>query len=483
MAIAVTSRYQPLYMESLGFDKIPFPVTPNPERYYAPLRLLAHVDEILHFLEIRKGFLLVTGDVGIGKTTLVRKIIKELDHSKVSIALLFNTFLQGSALIESINQDLGIQSKKPGLIHQLEALNNFLLAEFSKGKNCIIIIDDAQNLSIESLELVRQLSNLETNEDKLIQILLVAQPEILTTLARPEIRQLRSRIALHCKLKPFSQQEVSDYIDRCLTVTGQPVGIQLTGAALRLITQYSGGYPRIINLLMDRCLYGLLAYKRRTISASLVREAAKDLSLLPQKKRNRVKITSVIALCGLLLGGYLLLPTLSTMLAKRVLITAVAEPAPASAPSQKWQRFLAAYGLDHYLQAFPLPNVDAINRLRHRLLQETDIKLALISTAAATTCAGLPVFEWRDGLKLVLYRSPISGSPLAFSTPSEDTRIVQHVLVAEGLLAATAADGIMGQWTQQALSAFQQRSGRVMTGQMDDGTAYDLSCASRPDDL
>jgi len=112
MSVLEDARHQPLYMRALGFNRNPFPVTPDPGRYYAPQSLLGHIAEILHFLETRKGFLLVTGDVGTGKTTLVRKIINDLDPDKVCVALLFNTFLQGGALIESINKDFGIRPKK-----------------------------------------------------------------------------------------------------------------------------------------------------------------------------------------------------------------------------------------------------------------------------------------------------------------------------------------------------------------------------------
>jgi hypothetical protein len=148
-------------------------------------------------------------------------------------------------------------------------------------------------------------------------------------------------------------------------------------------------------------------------------------------------------------------------------------------PALKWRLFLEAHDLSGYLQAFPLPNVDAINQLRNKLLQETDVKLALISTVSATTCAGLPVYEWQDGLKLVIYHSPLTGTPLLFSIATDDTRIVQNILVAQGLLPAIKVDAIMGPFTQQALIAFQQRSGRAITGQVDDGTAYALSCAIR----
>jgi len=229
----------------------------------------------------------------------------------------------------------------------------------------------------------------------------------------------------------------------------------------------------------------------------LVREAAKDLILLPHNKRDIVKLLSVIGLCVILLTSYFIaglkLPMELKFAQQRA--SEFVQPVVKTYPEDKfepevksdlvlkWQLFLTAHGLLNYLQIVPIPNVDAINQLRNKLLQETDVKLALISTVSSTTCAGQPIYDWQDGLKLVIYHSQLSGTPLLFFKVTDDTRIVQNILVAQGLMSAMTVDGIMGPITQQALIAFQQRSGRAITGQVDDGTAYALSCAIRPNVL
>ncbi len=261
----------------MGLHANPFPVTPDASNYFVSHRIEVCLAELLHCIRERKGFLLVTADVGTGKTTLSRRLIATLEQEETQVALVFNSFLHGISLLEAINQDFEI-SASGGIREQLESLNRYLLRQFDEEKNCVIIIDDAQNLDIESLELIRQISNLETNKAKLVQILLIAQPEILATLAYPELRQLDSRIVLRIELPSFSDVEIMDYVNYRLNCAGNGGRVKLApGRALRLLAKKSGGYPRQINLIMDRSLYALAATKKTVVTHKVIKLAVDDL--------------------------------------------------------------------------------------------------------------------------------------------------------------------------------------------------------------
>ena len=248
----------PLHVERLGFQSNPFPMAPNGCFYFLTKAMEAHLTEILHCIDSRKGFILVSGEVGIGKTTLSRRLLRELESQPVDTALVFNTFLQSADLIAAINRDFGVDVDG-GMAAQLAALNTFLIKQYAKGRNSLILIDDAQNLSIESLELIRQISNLETEREKLVQILLIAQPEILLTLARPEIRQLNSRLALRVAMQPWSREEVGRYVQFCQARAGNSERVRLSAGALGILHRSTRGYPRQVNMTMDRCLYAAAA--------------------------------------------------------------------------------------------------------------------------------------------------------------------------------------------------------------------------------
>lgn len=265
------------HFEQIGLGANPFPVTPDATRYFLSEKMNVHLTEILHCIDARKGFMLVTADIGLGKTTLTRRLISILTEQKMQVSLVFNSFLNGVELLEAINRDFGVVVNG-GIGEQLSVLNDFLLLQFNKQSNVIIILDDAQNLSIESLDLLRQISNLETNEHKLVQILLVAQPEIITTLSYPEIRQLKSRIVLNIELTPYSRQETHDYIMHRLASVDNSQNIYLSLPALKRLHGASGGYPRQINLIMDRALYGVVAQGKNRVTASLIKQAVKDIN-------------------------------------------------------------------------------------------------------------------------------------------------------------------------------------------------------------
>ncbi|MFK5986503.1 MAG: AAA family ATPase [Pseudomonadota bacterium] len=294
------------YLVQLGLEANPFPVTPDASNYFLTKRMEVSLIELLHCIEARKGFMLVTADIGIGKTTLSRRLISILTQQETHVSLIFNSFLNGINLLEAINQDFGLLIEG-GIREQLNALNKFLLSQFKQGKNAIIILDDAQNLSMESLELLRQISNLETDQHKLVQILLIAQPEIMVRLSFPEIRQLKSRIVLHIQLPAFNLSELIMYIEfRLASFTSKCQSIGLTKAAFKYLYRVSKGYPRQINLIMDRVLYGLSAQKNTTADVKLMRLAVCDLQgpIAAQKHHINYKLPLIWTL--LIIIGWIL---------------------------------------------------------------------------------------------------------------------------------------------------------------------------------
>ena len=267
----------PPYLRALGLQRNPFPVVPDATRFYLSSCNETIVAEMLHAIESRKGFMVITGEVGLGKTTLSRRMLMMLEKRGIRTALVFNTFHQGAELLHEINKDFGVDVKSHDLGSQMSALNDFLLKNLALGINCAIIIDDAQQLSIESLELVRQVSNLETDNEKLVQILLVGQPELDVKLDAHELRQLKSRIVLQHLVSPYTLPETTRYVLFKLMHAGGHGRLQITAPAFRLLQRLTGGNPRKINILMDRCLYAVIAYGTYEINQRLMADAAREV--------------------------------------------------------------------------------------------------------------------------------------------------------------------------------------------------------------
>jgi len=271
------------HLKALGLKYNPFPVVPDSHNYFTTEEMFSEISDILHCIDARKGFILISGEVGLGKTTLSRLLLQKLELKKINTSLVLNTFLQSGSLLKAINNDFNIHIESEEISDQLDALNTFLLDQYSKEKNCVIVIDDAQQLNFESLELIRQLSNLETNQNKLVQIILVAQSEILDTLNRNDLRQLKSRIALNLRINPLTLSEVEQYIEFRLNKAGSNGRITLKKKALKLLHKVSKGHPRQINLVMDRCLYVVAATGNNKINKNLVAQAFDEISIIHSK--------------------------------------------------------------------------------------------------------------------------------------------------------------------------------------------------------
>ncbi len=270
-----------MYCEYFGFAKRPFELTPDPSFLYLGEAHREGLATLVYGVQSGKGFVLITGEVGTGKTTLLHALLRQLD-SRTACAFIFNPRLEPLDFFHMLFDDLGIEIPCRTKADYLLALNKFLIERLEKNESTLLIIDEAQNLSAELLEEIRLLSNLETPTSKLIQIMLVGQPELRDLLARPELRQLRQRIGLRHHLRPFDETEIRDYVGERLARAGYTGNGLFKRGALKELYAVTGGTPRLVNSVCDSAL--LLAYSRekRLLDAALIREAAADLELIPE---------------------------------------------------------------------------------------------------------------------------------------------------------------------------------------------------------
>ena len=253
-----------MYEAFFGLAEKPFSLTPNPRYVFYSEHYRAALDHLLYGLNEKEGFMLLTGMVGTGKTTLCRELLENLDPDKHRTALIFNPFLNGSEMLQSLLTEFGC-SYPPGASKKelLDRLNRYLLTQLVEGHTCVAIFDEAQHLSAEFLEQIRVLSNLETDKEKLLQIILVGQPELRERIQQPSLAQLDQRVSLRCTLRDLNREETERYIYHRLNVAGAQGRIHFTGRAIGRVHQESQGVPRLINLICDRTL--LAGYVTQTM--------------------------------------------------------------------------------------------------------------------------------------------------------------------------------------------------------------------------
>ncbi len=267
-----------MYESFFALKEKPFALTPNPRFLFLSKTHNEVYAHLIYGIESRAGFVEVTGEVGTGKTTILRTLLSHLDENKYRVAFIFNPKLTAFELLRNINREFGVAddgANNPDLIH---SLNEFLLAENKAGRTPILVIDEAQNLSGEVLEQIRLLSNLETEDDKLIQVILVGQPELRHHLSDHSLRQLNQRIAVRYQLRPLNREETSSYILHRLNIAGRPDGTLFSSAALKRVFACSGGIPRRVNLICDRSLLTAYSEERGVVSARDVNQAVKELA-------------------------------------------------------------------------------------------------------------------------------------------------------------------------------------------------------------
>lgn len=254
----------------------PFDLSPNPEFIFPSKTHRKAITYLDYGIRERVGFILLTGEVGSGKTTIIRELInKHLE--RVVLANVYNTRVNSEQLLAMINDDFDLPVQGKSKIELLRDLNGFLVEQYAKRNQPLLIIDEAQNLTPETLEEIRMLSNLETSDSKLLQIILVGQPELRTLLARPELRQLRQRISIQCNLQTLNRQEVEEYIFHRLQVAGNREALSFSPQALDLLFIYCCGIPRLINIICDFLLLAAFAEEVRGITEEMIRDIAGDL--------------------------------------------------------------------------------------------------------------------------------------------------------------------------------------------------------------
>jgi general secretion pathway protein A len=264
-------------LDYYGLKEPPFSITPNPRFLFFSPKHREALNHMLYGIRERKGFVQLTGEVGAGKSTICRALLEQLGNN-FSTALILNPALDPEQLIKAIAREYGLDVRGLDQVEVLEVLNDFLLSELENGREVVLIIDEAQNLSNQQLEQIRMLSNLETDDRKLLQIVLLGQPELRDRLNDPSLRQLRQRITVRYHLAPLKLGELGEYVSHRLAISGaNGHGPRFTLPALWRIFQYTQGIPRLINAVCDKCLLAGFVQQRTQINFGLARSAIREL--------------------------------------------------------------------------------------------------------------------------------------------------------------------------------------------------------------
>lgn len=495
----------PVYA-ALGLARNPFPPTPDAGSYFFTPRLEEEFAEIRHCIEVRKGFVLLTGEVGLGKSTLVRRLLDTLPERQCRSALVLNTFLQGGALLSAIQADFGLPPA--ATVEQgLAQLTDFLLAQHQAHQTSLLVIDDAQNLTVESLELVRLLCNLETGQEKLLQIVLAGQPELEQTLASPQLRQLKSRIVKHARLAGLRKDELARYFDFRVNAAGADGRLSIQPAAAELLHRATQGNLRQVHLVLDRCLYGLTSSRQSVVDVSLVRRAVAELPALGRPSAAgaaSARHRTAWWLAGLLAGtatvavagwGWASRQADVPLATPQAVLAALAgSPATDKAPSapptgvetpeappssgaageKKNEKKMPSVLFDKAQAAIESIEISPRQQCEQQLqgVAETDDTLQVQRLPPAVS----------DALKASsrVCRFSVDGEPWAawlsrnqarhILAAQQATRSVQGVLRSKGLLDMPAPDGLFGPRTGEALARFQQQHRLAPTGQPDELT-------------
>lgn len=270
-----------MYNEYFGFTEAPFSLTPDPRFSYTNALYQEAFATLRYGIEARKGFIVITGEAGTGKTTLLRRLMQSFGRH-VQTAYIYNTHVTLTELLRLILSDLGLPNRTDDRLAMIAQLNEYLIKQLKERNIVTLLVDEAQELSIEMLEEIRLLSNLETDTQKLLQIVLMGQPELERKLDQPELRQLKQRVALRCRLDPLPSNEVGEYIAARLKAVGYSRKDLFHASAIEKIAAHSRGIPRIINIICDNALLIGFAASKKTVSAATIDEVARDLRLNQQ---------------------------------------------------------------------------------------------------------------------------------------------------------------------------------------------------------
>ncbi len=265
-----------MYLQFYGLQQAPFDITPNPRFLFHSAKHREAFNHLLYGIRERKGFVQLTGEVGAGKTTLCRALLEQLE-GHYSTALILNPVLRGDELMKAIATEYGLDVKGKDRMETMTALSDFLLKQTLAGRETVLIVDEAQNLTEELLEQVRLISNIETDDRKLLQIVLMGQPELRDRLNSHKLRQLRQRITVRFHLNALTRTEVGQYVHHRLALAGSPGTPTFTTPAIWRVYRYSQGIPRLINAVCDKALLAGFVERSFRINYQMVGRAIREL--------------------------------------------------------------------------------------------------------------------------------------------------------------------------------------------------------------
>ncbi len=333
-------KHQNVYQDFFGFSEKPFDLTPDPKYLYLSPKHKEVLAHLVYGLQENNGFLKIVGEVGTGKTMICRSFLREL-RTDFNIAYIFNPAINELELLQTINSELGLTGKSKSKKKLIDVLNVFLLEERAKGHRVVVIIDEAQDLAPDVMEQLRLLSNLETDTEKLIQIVLIGQPELDNVLAKESLRQLRQRITIQWELLPLNLEETRGYIQHRLNVALGRGKVSFSNSAVETVFRYSRGIPRMINVICDRTLLIAFTESTKKINPQIVKTAVQDIgSLEPieswSSKFWKLAIPSAIAAgIGFLALNFLVLPDFNNKSQRQNMVTLIQpEPIGLSSPEK-----------------------------------------------------------------------------------------------------------------------------------------------------
>jgi general secretion pathway protein A len=295
-----------MYLNFYNLRKPPFHITPDPEFLYLSPSHKEALAAIIYGIEERKGFVAIIGAVGVGKTTILRSYLERAKKQRLKIVYVFNSRLTFEGLLRTVGQELGIQIGGDDVVEMVDRLHKTLIEEYTQGNTVVIVIDEAQNMPIDTLESLRMISNLETSKDKLVQIVLVGQPEFEEELNSERLRQLKQRLAVRATILPLTKSESHEYIKFRLWKAGSPDIILrpasvFTSRALSKIIKKAEGIPRVLNVLCDNALITGFGYQQKPVTGKIVKEIIRDFEGKGRPRRVRQWLASAAALAFVLL--------------------------------------------------------------------------------------------------------------------------------------------------------------------------------------
>jgi general secretion pathway protein A len=294
-----------MYLNFFHLRQEPFQITPDPAFLYLSPSHKEALASIIYGIQNRKGFIAITGEVGVGKTTIVRSYLASSHRRKVKPIYFFNANITFENFVKTVCRELGVQTASNDVHGMIDQLHQALIDEYEQRHNLVLIVDEAQNMPVETLEQLRMLSNLETSKEKLIQIVLVGQPELNEKLNRSELRQLKQRIAIRATINPLTKRESLSYIKRRLSEVAIEDCEIFTAGALKRIIRHARGIPRLLNILCDNALIAGYGYQKKPVTSRIAREVIDDFEGRPRAKHwwwRLAPIASLVVLTGLVMA-------------------------------------------------------------------------------------------------------------------------------------------------------------------------------------